>query len=69
MLSTVGIFMHTKYWELLYVEHCGKMYLHKIPRNALWSKPEYHYQGKTTNLPQVNDKVRHKKLHRVHLEI
>ena len=40
MLSTVGIFMHTKYWELLYVEHCGKMYLHKIPRNtvcwALW---------------------------------
>jgi hypothetical protein len=40
MLSTVGKFMHTKYWELLYVEHCGKMYLHKIPRNtvcwALW---------------------------------
>jgi hypothetical protein len=40
MLSTVGIFIYTKYWELLYVEHCGKMYLHKIPRNtvcwALW---------------------------------
>ena len=40
MLSTVGIFIYTKYCELLYVEHCGKMYLHKIPRNtvcwALW---------------------------------
>ena len=40
MLSTVGIFIYTQYWELLYVEHCGKMYLHKIPRNtvcrALW---------------------------------
>ena len=40
MLTTVGIFIYTQYWELLYVEHCGKMYLHKIPRNtvcwALW---------------------------------
>jgi hypothetical protein len=40
MLSTVIRFIYTKYWELLYVEHCGKMYLHKIPRStvcwALW---------------------------------
>ena len=40
MLSTVGIFIYTKYWGILYVEHCGKIYLHKIPRNtvrwALW---------------------------------
>ena len=30
MLNTVGICIHTKYWGLLYVEHCGKIYLHKI---------------------------------------
>ena len=30
MLNTVGIFIYTKYWGLLYVEHCGKMYLQKI---------------------------------------
>jgi hypothetical protein len=30
MLSTVGRFISTKYWGLLYVEHCGKIYLHKI---------------------------------------
>jgi hypothetical protein len=30
MLSTVGKFIYTKYWRLLYVEHCGKIYLHKI---------------------------------------
>jgi hypothetical protein len=40
MVSTVGIFIYTKYWGILYVEHCGKIYLHKIPRNtvcwALW---------------------------------
>jgi hypothetical protein len=40
MLNTVGIVMYIKYWEILYVEHCGKIYLHKILRNivcwALW---------------------------------
>ena len=40
MLSTVGIFIYTKYWRILYVEHCGKIYLHNILRNivcwALW---------------------------------
>ena len=35
MLSTVGIFIYTKYWGLLYVEHCGKIYLHTILRNTL----------------------------------
>jgi hypothetical protein len=35
MLNTVGIFMYTKYWGLLYVEHCGKIYLHKILRNTV----------------------------------
>jgi hypothetical protein len=35
MLSTVGKFIYTKYWGLLYVEHCGKIYLHKILRNTV----------------------------------
>ena len=35
MLSTVGRFIYTKYWGILYIEHCGKIYLHKIPRNTL----------------------------------
>jgi hypothetical protein len=30
MLSTVGKFINIKYWGLLYVEHCRKIYLHKI---------------------------------------
>ena len=30
MLNTVRRFIHTKYWGILYVEHCGKIYLHKI---------------------------------------
>ena len=34
MLSTVGRFIYTKYWGILYVEHCGKIYLHKILRNT-----------------------------------
>jgi hypothetical protein len=28
-------FIYTKYWEILTVEHCGKIYLHKILRNTL----------------------------------
>jgi hypothetical protein len=40
MLSTVGRFIYKKYRGILYVEHCGKIYLHKILRNivcwALW---------------------------------
>jgi hypothetical protein len=35
MLSTVGRFTYTKYWEILSVEHCGKIYLHKILSNTL----------------------------------
>jgi hypothetical protein len=29
-LTTVGRFIYTKYWEIVYVEHCWKIYLHKI---------------------------------------
>jgi hypothetical protein len=35
MLSTVGRFIYTKYLGLFLVEHCGKIYLHKIPGNTL----------------------------------
>ena len=35
MLNTVGRFIYPKYWGILYVEHCGKMYLHKILMNTL----------------------------------
>ena len=42
MLSTVGRFIYTKYWEILYVEHCGNIYLNTILgitlRWALWEK-------------------------------
>ena len=30
MLNTVGRFLSTNYWGILYVEHCGKIYLHMI---------------------------------------
>jgi hypothetical protein len=35
MLSTVGRFFCTKYWGILHVEHCGKIYLHKLLGNTL----------------------------------
>ena len=35
MLNTVGRFIYTKYREILYVEHCWKIYLHKILGNTL----------------------------------
>jgi hypothetical protein len=35
ILSTMGRFIDTKYWGILYAEHCGKIYLHKILRNTL----------------------------------
>ena len=35
MLSTVRRFIYTKYWGILYVEHCGEIYLHKILRNNI----------------------------------
>ena len=28
MLNTVGRFIYTKYWEILYAEYCGNIYLH-----------------------------------------
>jgi hypothetical protein len=30
MLGTVGSFIYIQYLEILYVEHCGNIYLHKI---------------------------------------
>ena len=35
MLNTVGRCIFTKYWGILYVEPCGKIYLHKILRNTV----------------------------------
>ena len=35
MLSTVGRFIYTTYWGILYVERCGEIYLHKMPGNML----------------------------------
>jgi hypothetical protein len=35
VFNTVGRFIYTKYWEILYVEHCGKIYLHTILGNTL----------------------------------
>jgi hypothetical protein len=41
MLSTMGRFIYTTHWGILYVEHCEKIYLLKIVRNtlcwALWT--------------------------------
>jgi hypothetical protein len=34
MLNTVGRFIYTQYWGILYVEHCGKIYLHNISNNT-----------------------------------
>jgi hypothetical protein len=31
----VGRFIYTKYWEILYSEYCGNIYLYKILRNTL----------------------------------
>ena len=39
MLNSVGRFIYTKYWSILHVEHCGKIYLHKITRNTLCWTP------------------------------
>jgi hypothetical protein len=34
---TIGRFIYTIKWGILYVEHCGKIYLHKIARNTVCS--------------------------------
>jgi hypothetical protein len=34
MLNTVGRFIYTKYWEILSVEHCWKIYLPTILGNT-----------------------------------
>ena len=43
ILNTVKRFIYTKYWEILFVEHCWKIYLHKILGNTFcwkiyWNK-------------------------------
>jgi hypothetical protein len=44
ILSTVGIFIYTKYWGILFVEHCGKIYLYKILRNTVcWTLGRFIY--------------------------
>jgi hypothetical protein len=35
MLNTVRRFIYSKYWGILYVEQCGKIYFHKILRNTV----------------------------------
>jgi hypothetical protein len=35
MLNIVGRFIYTKYWEIPYVAHRGKIYLHKILESTL----------------------------------
>jgi hypothetical protein len=44
MLITVGRYIETKHWGILYVEHCGKIYLHKILRNTVrWTLGRFIY--------------------------
>jgi hypothetical protein len=35
MLNTLGRFIYTDHWGILYVEHCENIYLHKILGNTL----------------------------------
>ena len=56
MLSTVGRFIYTKYWGILYVEHCGKIYLHKILRNIVcWALWEYLFTQNTGKYFMLNN--------------
>jgi hypothetical protein len=55
MLSTVGRFIYTKYLGLLLVEHCGNIYLHKIPGNTLcWALSEYLFTHNTGDYFMLN---------------
>jgi hypothetical protein len=36
MWNTVGRFIYTKYRGIMYVEHCGDIYLHNILGITLW---------------------------------
>jgi hypothetical protein len=50
MLSTVGRFIYTQYRGILYVEHCEKIYSHKILRNTLcWALWEDLFTQNTDN--------------------
>jgi hypothetical protein len=33
---TLGIIFNTKYWDVLSIENCGKVYLHKMLGNAFY---------------------------------
>ena len=55
MLNNVGRFIYTKYWILLYVEQCGKVYLHKILGNTLcWTLWEYLFTQNTGEYFMLN---------------
>ena len=55
MLNTVGRFIYTKYWGILYVEHSGKIYLNKILRNtSCWTLWEYLFTWKTWKYVVLN---------------
>jgi hypothetical protein len=73
MLSTVGRFIYTKYRGILYVEHCGKIYLHKILRNivcwALWEDYLHKILGKKYFSVFCLNKSSHCVQHKVFLSI
>ena len=55
MLNTVGRFIYTKYRGILCVEHCGKIYLHKILGNTLcWVLWEYLFTQHTEEYFMLN---------------
>ena len=55
MLNTVGKFIYTKYWGILYVEDFEKIYLHKILRNTVcWSLSEYLFTQNTGDYFMLN---------------
>jgi hypothetical protein len=55
ILKTVGRFIYTKYWGILYAEHCGKIYLHKILRNTVcWTLWEYLFTQNTEEYFMLN---------------
>ena len=55
MLNTLGRFIYTKYWGILYVEHSGKIYLHKILSNtSCWTLWEYLFTYNTWKYVVLN---------------
>jgi hypothetical protein len=55
LLNTVGIFIYIKYLEIGCIEHCEKIYLHKILGNTLcWALWEYLFTQNTGNYFMLN---------------